>query len=66
MQPTAEFQDPQHPRLTSPEVGQWDIAPGETLRPDGSRDLVEEASMESFPASDPPTYFAAPRETPPG
>ncbi len=38
--------------LRSPGLGQYDIAPGETRLPDGSRDLVLERSMESFPASD--------------
>ncbi len=37
-------------------VGQWNIAPGETLDDDGARDWVMEGSMESFPASDPPAY----------
>lgn len=37
------------------EVGQWDIKPGETRLADGARDLVTEASMESFPGSDPPS-----------
>lgn len=36
------------------DVGQFDIAPGETRMADGHRDLVTEASMESFPGSDPP------------
>lgn len=48
----------EHQRTTMPhlprEVGHFNIAPGETLRADGHRDLVEEASMESFPCSDPP------------
>lgn len=40
-----------------PPSGQWDISPGETLLADGRRDLVLEASMESFPASDPPARY---------
>ena len=37
-------------------VGGWDIRPGESLDAAGRRDKVAEASMESFPASDPPAY----------
>ncbi len=33
-------------------LGQYDIAPGESRREDGSLDIVLERSMESFPASD--------------
>lgn len=37
--------------------GRWDILPGETLDATGARDKVTESSMESFPASDPPSYM---------
>jgi uncharacterized membrane protein len=37
--------------------GCFDIQPGETLRPDGTRDDVLESSMQSFPASDAPQRF---------
>ncbi|WP_281404513.1 hypothetical protein [Pyxidicoccus fallax] len=42
-------------------MGGWDIAPGETLMDGGRRDIVMEASMESFPCSDPPAYQAVPQ-----
>lgn len=48
----AEQQSFTRPRGTP----QFDISPGETRKRDGTRDLVLEASMQSFPASDPPAY----------
>ncbi len=44
------------PIHSRPRAGQWDISPGESLRPDGSRDVVLEASLQSFPGSDPPGW----------
>ena len=40
-----------------PGVGQFDIAPGESRMANGRRDVVLEASMQSFPASDPPGIY---------
>lgn len=37
--------------------GQFDIAPGESRMADGRIDVVLEASMQSFPASDPPGSY---------
>lgn len=36
--------------------GKWKLPEGAKLAQPGDRDRVEEASYESFPASDPPAY----------
>ncbi|AKQ63728.1 hypothetical protein A176_000640 [Myxococcus hansupus] len=44
-------------RYGAGELGRWNIRPGESCDANGKRDVVAEGSMESFPASDPPSYI---------
>ncbi|WP_426754672.1 hypothetical protein [Myxococcus sp. Y35] len=48
---------PDPSRYGAGELGRWNILPGETRDATGKRDIVAEGSMESFPASDPPSYM---------
>ncbi len=49
--------NPDPSRYGAGELGRWDILPGESRDANGKRDIVAEGSMESFPASDPPSYM---------